>query len=106
MFVDLYFLILGLLMTVIWLFSEMGESEMNISNITSATDDVLPDLPVTTKKSLEDTIKSLRVETPEDFRFLQESDLVSVMRPIQARTFISVLKETSKSMHLFKLQKP
>lgn len=88
-------------MIVIWLFSEMGETEMNISNITSAIDDVLPDLPITTKKSLEATIKSLGVETPEDLRFLEESDLVAVLRPIQARKFISVLKETSKSMHLF-----
>lgn len=87
-------------MIVIWLFLEMGESEMNISNINSVIEDVLPDLPITTKKSLQDTIKSLGVETPEDFRFLQESDLVAVLRPIQARKCISVLKETSKSMHL------
>ncbi|XP_056623049.1 uncharacterized protein LOC130436430 isoform X1 [Triplophysa dalaica] len=75
---------------------EMGESEMNISSITSAIDVILPDLPITTKQSLEDTLKSLGVDTPEDFRFLQESDLVAVLRPIQARKCISVLKETTQ----------
>ncbi|XP_056599279.1 uncharacterized protein LOC130417623 isoform X1 [Triplophysa dalaica] len=77
-------------------FEKMGESEMNISSITSAIDVILPDLPITTKQSLEDTLKSLGVDTPEDFRFLQESDLVAVLRPIQARKFISVLKETTQ----------
>ncbi|GAA6082955.1 uncharacterized protein LOC119017461 [Tachysurus ichikawai] len=48
------------------------------------------------KKSLEDTLKSLGVETPSDFRFLEESDLAAVLRPIQARKCISVLKETTQ----------
>ncbi|XP_067281113.1 uncharacterized protein [Pseudorasbora parva] len=75
---------------------EMGDSELNISNISKAIDAVLPDLPIVTKKSLEDTLKSLGVETPEDFRFLEESDLAAVLRPIQARKFILVLKETTQ----------
>ncbi|GAA6079261.1 uncharacterized protein LOC110971785 [Tachysurus ichikawai] len=74
----------------------MGESDLNISNISNAIDAVLPDLPIATKKSLEDTLKSLGVETPRDFRFLEESDLAAVLRPIQARKFISVLKETTQ----------
>ncbi|GAA6096153.1 uncharacterized protein LOC110971785 [Tachysurus ichikawai] len=73
----------------------MGESDLNISNISNAIDAVLPDLPIATKKSLEDTLKSLGVETPRDFRFLEVSDLAAVLRPIQARKFISVLKETT-----------
>lgn len=83
----------------------MGDSELNTSNISNAIDAVLPELPIATKKSLEDTLKSLGVESSEDFRFLQESDLTAVLKPIQARKFMSVLKETSKSMYLFPLQK-
>lgn len=51
-----------------------------------------PDLSVATNKSLEDTLKSLGVETPEDLKCLEESDQVAVLRTIQARKLISSLK--------------
>ncbi|XP_048860311.1 uncharacterized protein LOC125727551 [Brienomyrus brachyistius] len=80
-------------------FEKMGDSELNTSNISNAIDAVLPELPIATKKSLEDTLKSLGVESSEDFRFLQESDLTAVLKPIQARKFMSVLKETRPSCY-------
>uniref|UniRef100_A0A096M8X4 Uncharacterized protein n=1 Tax=Poecilia formosa TaxID=48698 RepID=A0A096M8X4_POEFO len=44
----------------------------------------LPDLPVSTLQTLEETLQSLGVETNEDFQYINENDLRSVLKPIQA----------------------
>lgn len=43
-----------------------------------------------------DTLKLLGVETSEDLKFIEEADLHTVLRPIQARELISYWKQTSK----------
>ena len=57
---------------------------------------VLPDLPASVLEILEDTLQSLGVETTEDFQFIQEADLLSALRPIQARKLLAAWKQTSK----------
>lgn len=72
----------------------MDDSEQ--SNIRSAITKVLPDLPASILNLVEETLQSLGVETTEDFHFIQEADLLSVLRPIQARKLVTAWKETSK----------
>ncbi|KAK2848473.1 hypothetical protein Q7C36_010155 [Tachysurus vachellii] len=69
----------------------------------SAISEVLPDLPEVTKDILEETLHSLGVETYDDFKFIEEDDLLSALRPVQARKVIAAWKlrcqtlETSSS---------
>ena len=64
------------------------------SSIRSAITSVLPELPTTILDILEETLQSLGVETAEDFTFIQESDLQSVLRPIQARKLVAAWKHS------------
>lgn len=63
----------------------------------TAITEVLPDLPEMTKDILEDTLQSLGVETYEDFQFIEEADLLSALRPIQARKVLAAWKLRCKS---------
>lgn len=65
-------------------------------NISSAIPQVLPDLPAPTINILDETLQPLGLETAEDFHFIQEADLLSVLRPVWARTFVAAWKQTSK----------
>ncbi|KAM9771408.1 uncharacterized protein ACBT44_004307 isoform 2-T2 [Syngnathus typhle] len=71
--------------------------------IRSAINEVLPDLPEMTKDILEETLQSLGVETYDNFQFIEEADLLSALRPIQARKVLATWKlrcqtpETSSS---------
>lgn len=56
----------------------------------------LADLPVSTLQTLEDTLESLGVETNEDFQYINENDLRSVLTPIQARKLLKASKQTSR----------
>ncbi|XP_070834130.1 uncharacterized protein [Chaetodon trifascialis] len=51
--------------------------------------EALPDLPDATREIMEETLQSLGVETPDDFQFLKEDDLLSALRPIQARKLVA-----------------
>ncbi|XP_034149423.1 uncharacterized protein LOC109615597 [Esox lucius] len=68
----------------------------------NAITDVLPDLPEVSKDILEETLQNLGVETYNDFQF-EEADLLSALRPIQARKVLAAWKlqcqtpETSSS---------
>lgn len=66
------------------------------SSIRSAITRVLPELPTSILDILEETLQSLGVETAEDFTFIQESDLLSVLRPVQARKLVAAWKQTSE----------
>ncbi|XP_076585369.1 uncharacterized protein LOC143333240 [Chaetodon auriga] len=57
---------------------------------------VLPDLPGSILNIVEETMQSLGVETTDDFQFIQEADLLCVLRPIQARKLIASWKQTSQ----------
>lgn len=63
----------------------------------TAITEVLPDLPEMTKDILEETLQSLGVETYDDFRFIEEADLLSTLRPIQARKVLAAWKLRCKS---------
>lgn len=58
----------------------------------TAISEVLPDLPEMNKDILEETLQSLGVETSDDFQFIEEADLLSSLRPIQARKLIAAWK--------------
>ncbi|KAK1878797.1 Metacaspase-1B [Dissostichus eleginoides] len=67
-------------------------TDMEQTFIRSAITEVLPDLPEMTKDILEETLQSLGVETYEDFQFVNEADLLSALRPIQARKVLAAWK--------------
>lgn len=69
-------------------YSEMDDAHQ--SNVQSAITKVIPELPASMLDILEETLQSLGVETTDDFQFIQEADLLSILRPIQA------WKQTSK----------
>ncbi|KAJ4948467.1 hypothetical protein JOQ06_020001 [Pogonophryne albipinna] len=67
-------------------------TDMEQTFIRSAITEVLRDLPEMTKDILEETLQSLGVETDEDFQFVKEADLLSALRPIQARKVLAAWK--------------
>lgn len=70
------------------------ETEQNI--ISNAIITVLPDLPASILHIVLETLQSVGVETTEDLAFIQEADLLSALRPIQARKLVAAWKQTSK----------
>lgn len=62
---------------------------MSKSFLHSAISEALPELSDVTREILEETLQSLGVESPDDFQFLKEDDLMSALRPIQARKLVS-----------------
>lgn len=46
-------------------------------------------------------LQGLGVEDLEDLSYLQESDLLSVLRPVEARKLLSLLKKTSMCFNLY-----
>ncbi|KAL6465864.1 hypothetical protein MHYP_G00259970 [Metynnis hypsauchen] len=70
------------------------------SNIHSSITEVLPDLPGAILDILEETLQSLGVQTTEDFPFIQEADLLSVLRPIQARKLVATWKNHKQSTEI------
>ncbi|XP_056441457.1 uncharacterized protein LOC130378875 [Gadus chalcogrammus] len=72
-------------------------TDLEQSFLRSAITEVLPDLPEMIKDVLEEHLQSLGVETCDDFQFIEEADLLSALRPIQARKVVAVLKQRWKS---------
>ncbi|XP_022077878.1 uncharacterized protein LOC110971785 [Acanthochromis polyacanthus] len=70
------------------------------SNICSAITKVLPDLPTSVLNTVEEMLQSLGVETTEDFQFIQEKDLLSVLRPIQARKLVAAWQQPTRSTEI------
>ncbi len=65
-------------------------------NIRSSITKVLPDLAASVLEIVLEALQSLGVETSEDLQFINESDLDSVLRPVQARKLLAAWKQTSK----------
>lgn len=68
----------------------MNESEETFLH--TAITEVLPDLPAATKDILEEHLQSLGVEMYDDLRFIGEDDLLSALRPVQARKLLAAWK--------------
>uniref|UniRef100_A0A8C5PWW2 Uncharacterized protein n=1 Tax=Leptobrachium leishanense TaxID=445787 RepID=A0A8C5PWW2_9ANUR len=68
----------------------MADSEQTF--LRTAIMEVFPDLPEVTKDILEETLQSIGVETYDDLKFIEEADLLSALRPVQARKFIATWK--------------
>lgn len=75
----------------------MQNLEMSKSFLRSAITEALPDLPDVSKDILEETLQSLGVETHDDFQFVKEEDLLSALRPIQARKLVAAWSLKCKS---------
>ncbi|KAL6466698.1 hypothetical protein MHYP_G00245070 [Metynnis hypsauchen] len=58
----------------------------------TAITEVLPELSEVTKDILEETLQSIGAETYNDFQFIEEADLLSALRPIQARKVLAAWK--------------
>ena len=71
--------------------------EMSEYFLHSAITEALPDLPEVSKDILEETLQSLGIETHGDFQFVKEEDLLSALRPIQARRLVAALSLKCKS---------
>ncbi|KAI4881481.1 hypothetical protein NFI96_012226 [Prochilodus magdalenae] len=76
--------------THFFMVSEMIDLEQTFLH--TAITEVLPDLSEVTKDILEETLQSTGVETYDDFQFIEEGDLLSVLRPIQARKVLAAWK--------------
>ncbi|KAI4879969.1 hypothetical protein NFI96_025844 [Prochilodus magdalenae] len=75
--------------------SEMTNLEQTF--LRTAITEVLPDLPEVSKDILEETLQSLGVETYDDLQFIEEADLLSALRPFQARKVLDAWKLKCKS---------
>ncbi|KAK3554375.1 hypothetical protein QTP70_022604 [Hemibagrus guttatus] len=73
----------------------MNESEQ--SNVTSAIAELLKDISSSVLQSVVETLNSLGVTSPEDFQYVQEADLLPVLRPIQARKLVSAWSQIKQS---------
>ncbi|KAG5278164.1 hypothetical protein AALO_G00095900 [Alosa alosa] len=69
----------------------MGDSERTFLDV--AIMEALPELPAVNKNILEEHLQSIGVETSEDLRFVTEADLMTGLRPVQARKLISIWKQ-------------
>nr|XP_023653278.1 uncharacterized protein LOC111836354 isoform X2 [Paramormyrops kingsleyae] len=80
--------------------SDFGFSEIQYKEMTdlqqtflcAAITEVLPTLPDGSKGILEETLQSLGLETYDDFQFIEEADLLSALKPIQARKVLAAWK--------------
>lgn len=68
----------------------MGDS------ISSSITKVLLDLSALILEIVLEALQSLGVETTEDLQFIRETDLNSVLRPVQARKLLAAWKKNSK----------
>lgn len=90
--------ILHAIFSYFWNFSLFSSdmTDFEPTFLRSAINEVLPDLAEVSKDTLEETLQSLGIETSDDFQFLEESDLLTALRPIQARKVLSVWKMRCK----------
>ena len=68
----------------------MSGSERTFVDVTIM--EVLPELQEVNKKIIEEHLRSIRVKTDDDLRFLTEDDLMKALRPVQARKLLSAWK--------------
>ncbi|XP_060746176.1 tripartite motif-containing protein 29-like [Tachysurus vachellii] len=71
----------------------MNESEQ--SRVTTAIAEILKDISSSVLQSVVETLNSLGVSSSEDFRYVQEADLLPILRPIQARKLVSAWSQIS-----------
>ncbi|KAK7899251.1 hypothetical protein WMY93_020104 [Mugilogobius chulae] len=69
---------------------KMSDSEQTF--LEDAVSEVLPELPAATKSILIEHLQSIGVETYDDLQFIEEADLMTALRPVQARKLLSIWK--------------
>lgn len=75
----------------------MSDSERTFLDV--AILEVLPELQAVNKNILEEHLQSIGVETAEDLRFVTEDDLMTALRPVQARKLLSAWKRNTIKHH-------
>ncbi|KAI3351482.1 hypothetical protein L3Q82_020330 [Scortum barcoo] len=70
--------------------ANMSDSERTFLDVVIM--EVLPQLPAENKNILEEHLQSIGVETYDDLRFVTEADLMTALRPVQARKLLSAWK--------------
>ncbi|XP_029967518.1 uncharacterized protein LOC115402957 isoform X1 [Salarias fasciatus] len=78
-------------------YNQRNMSELEPTFLRSAINEVLPNLAEMSKNILEESLQSLGIKTSDDFKFLQESDLLTALRPIQARKLLAAWKLRGQS---------
>ncbi|KAL1276276.1 hypothetical protein QQF64_035899 [Cirrhinus molitorella] len=68
----------------------MTDSERTFLDV--AIMEVLPQLQAVNKNILEEHLQSIGVETYDDVHFITEADLMTALRPVEARKFLSAWK--------------
>lgn len=71
----------------------MSDSEQTFLDV--AIMEVLPELQAVNRNK-EEHLQSIGVETYDDLRFVTEADLMTALRPTQARKLLSVWKQNCK----------
>ncbi|MCI4395546.1 hypothetical protein PGIGA_G00181840 [Pangasianodon gigas] len=69
----------------------MTDSERTFLDV--AIMEVLPQLQAVNKNILEEHLQSIGVETYDDLRFVTEADLMTALRPVEARKLLSAWKQ-------------
>lgn len=72
----------------------MSDSEQTF--LDDAIMEVLPELQAVIRNILKEHLQSIGVETYDDLRFVTEADLMTALRPVQARKLLSVWKQKCK----------
>ncbi len=78
----------------VFLSANMSDSERTFLDV--AIMEVLPELQAVNKNILEEHLQSIGIETYDDLCFVTEDDLMTALRPVQARKLLSVWKRKCK----------
>lgn len=70
---------------------------MDYTFLRSAISEALSDLSEINRGRLEEHLQSLGVETSVDFKFIEEADLLSALKPIQAQKLLATWELRCKS---------
>lgn len=72
----------------------MSDSERTF--LDDAIMEVLPELPAVNRNILVEHLQSIGVEMYDDLRFVTEADVITALRPVQARKLLSAWKQKCK----------
>ncbi|KAF6724417.1 hypothetical protein FQA47_014489 [Oryzias melastigma] len=84
---------------------DMAESHL-LKDMKDAIAGVLPDLPDEVVKSVEETLKALGATTSDDLKYIKESDLLPVLKTIQARRLVAAWTQNGHSSPVQLLSSP
>ncbi|KAJ8280808.1 hypothetical protein GJAV_G00059270 [Gymnothorax javanicus] len=72
-------------------------AELQAQQIHYAITAVIPDLPEAVLSSVEDALRVLGAESREDLQYVTEGDLLSVLKPVQARRLVAAWAQSNST---------